>query len=67
MKIQEVRELTTPELKEQVYNLKAELLSLRFQQKSGELQNGKKITEVRKSIAKMLTVLREREIAESRK
>lgn len=67
MKIQEVRELTTPELKEHVYNLKAELLTLRFQQKSGELDNGKKITEVRKSIAKMLTVLRERELAETRK
>lgn len=67
MKIQEVRELTTPELKEQVYSLKAELLTLRFQQKSGELENGKKITEVRRSIAKMLTVLRERELAENRK
>ena len=59
MKIEDIRELTTAELQQKVFDL----MTLRFQQKSGELENGKKITEVRKSIAKCLTVLRERELA----
>lgn len=63
MKIEDIRELTTDELQQKVFDLKADLMTLRFQQKSGELENGKKITEVRKSIAKCLTVLRERELA----
>ena len=62
MKIEDIRELTTAELQQKVFDLKADLMTLRFQQKSGELENGKKITEVRKSIAKCLTVLREREL-----
>ena len=63
MKIEDIRELTTAELQQKVFDLKADLMTLRFQQKSGELENGKKITEVRKSIAKCLTVLRKRELA----
>lgn len=63
MKIEDIRELTTAELQQKVFDLKADLMTLRFQQKSGELENGKKITEVRKSIAKCLTVLRERKLA----
>ena len=63
MKIEDIRELTTAELQQKVFDLKADLMTLRFQQKSGELENGKKITEVRKSIAKCLTVLRERVLA----
>lgn len=63
MKIEDIRELTTAELQQKVFDLKADLMTLRFQQKSGELENGKKITEVRKYIAKCLTVLRERELA----
>ncbi len=63
MNIQEVRKLSDKELVEKVSELKGNLMVLRFQQKSGNLDNGKKITEVRKSIAKCLTVQKEREIA----
>ena len=45
-----------------VYELKQELLTLRFQQATGQLDNGKKITEVRKTIARCYTVLKEREL-----
>ena len=38
-------------------------MALRFQQKTGNLDNGKKITEVRKTIAKVLTVQKERQLA----
>lgn len=62
MKIAEIRELSTKELNEKVYELKQELLSLRFQHATGQLENGKKITEIRKSIARIYTVIKEREM-----
>jgi len=64
MKIDEVRALSDQELNEKVYELKSNLMTLRFQQKTGNLDNGKKITEVRKSIAKVLTVQKERSLAD---
>ena len=63
MKIDEVRALSDQELVEKVYELKSDLMTLRFQQKTGNLDNGKKITEVRKSIAKVLTIQKERQLA----
>ncbi len=63
MKIDEVRKLSDQELTEKVYELKSNLMTLRFQQKTGNLDNGKKITEVRKTIAKVLTVQKERQLA----
>ena len=62
MKIAEIRELSTPELNEKVYELKQELLALRLQHATGQLENGKKITEIRKSIARIYTVIKEREM-----
>ena len=62
MKLTEIRELQTSELQNKVYELKQELLTLRFQQATGQLDNGKKITEVRKTIARCYTVLKEREL-----
>ena len=63
MRIEEVRKLTDQELVEKVYELKSDLMALRFQQNTGHLDNGKKITEVRKTIAKVLTVQKERQLA----
>ena len=63
MRIEEVRKLTDQELVEKVYELKSDLMALRFQQKTGNLDNGKKITEVRKTIAKVLTIQKERQLA----
>ena len=63
MRIEEVRKLTDQELVEKVYELKSDLMALRFQQKTGNLDNGKKITEARKTIAKVLTVQKERQLA----
>ena len=50
MKIAEIRELSTVELNEKVYELKQELLALRFQHATGQLENGNKITEIRKTM-----------------
>ncbi len=62
MTIQEIRELSTADLNTKVYELKQELLALRFQHATGQLENGKKITEIRKSIARIYTVIKEREM-----
>ena len=48
MKIAEIRELSTVELNEKVYELKQELLALRFQHATGQLENGNKIAESRR-------------------
>lgn len=62
MKLNEIRELSTEELEDKVYELKQELLALRFQHATGQLENGKKITEIRKTIARIFTVIKEREL-----
>lgn len=63
MTIEDVRKLSDKDLAEKVYELKGELLTLRFQAKAGQLDNGAKITVARKDIARCLTVLNERKIA----
>jgi large subunit ribosomal protein L29 len=62
MKLDEIRALSTEDLNAKVYELKQELLALRFQHATGQLENGKKITEIRKSIARIYTVIKEREL-----
>jgi large subunit ribosomal protein L29 len=63
MDIDEVRKLSDKELNDKVYELKGDLMTLRFQQKSGTLDNGNKLHQVRKDIAKILTVQKERQLA----
>lgn len=62
MKLAEIKELSNTELANKVYELKQELLTLRFQHATGQLENGKKITEIRKTIARIYTVMKEREL-----
>ncbi len=62
MKIKEIREMSVTDLNEQVYLLKEQLFHLRAKQATGQLTNGKEITRVRKDIARVFTVLREREL-----
>ncbi len=61
MKINEVRELSTPELEEKLADFKQELFNLRFQKAMNQLENPMKIGEVKKSIARILTIIHERE------
>ncbi len=60
MKIKDARELNELELEEKVKELKEELFNLRFQEATGQLENVMRIKEVRRSIARVKTVLRER-------
>ncbi|MFA1821662.1 50S ribosomal protein L29 [Virgibacillus oceani] len=62
MKANEIRELTTTEIEQKVKSLKEELFNLRFQLATGQLENTARIREVRKSIARMKTVVRHREL-----
>lgn len=66
MKNNEIRNLTTTEIEAQVKTLKEELFNLRFQLATGQLENTARIREVRKAIARMKTVVREREIGINR-
>jgi large subunit ribosomal protein L29 len=63
MKINDARELNEKELEEKVKELKVELFNLRFQEATGQLENYMRIKEVRRSIARVKTVLRERALS----
>ncbi len=63
MKITEVRELNEHELEEKEKALKEELFNLRFQEATGQLENVMRIKEVRRGIARVKTVLRERALS----
>ncbi|MBO1305806.1 50S ribosomal protein L29 [Enterococcus sp. 669A] len=62
MKVKDIRELTTAEMLDQEKQLKEELFNLRFQLATGQLENTARIKEVRKSIARIKTVLREQTV-----
>ncbi|HEY4600442.1 MAG TPA: 50S ribosomal protein L29 [Cerasibacillus sp.] len=63
MKANEIRELTTAEIEQKVQSLKEELFNLRFQLATGQLENTARIRQVKKSIARMKTVIRQRELS----
>ena len=66
MKINKIREMSSPELEKELEELKSELFKLRFSLATSGLDNPMKIKEVKKDIAKIKTILREREIAEAK-
>jgi large subunit ribosomal protein L29 len=63
MKAEELKEFSDTELDSRVSELKEELFNLRFQMATGQLENPMRIREVRKNIARVKTVQRERELA----
>ena len=62
MKVKEVRQLSEKELDGKLLELKAELFNLRFQLATGQLDNPLRIKTVRKDIARVKTIVREREL-----
>ena len=64
MKPNKVREMTDVELNNELVNLKSELFKLRFQSATNQLDNPLQIKSVRKDIARIKTILRERELKE---
>ena len=61
MKITEIREKTSEQLAELLKEQKAELFNLRFQHAIHQLENPQKIDETKKTIAKILTVMTEKQ------
>jgi large subunit ribosomal protein L29 len=61
MKTYQIRELTTEDLKNNLKDSIEALENLRFQHASGQLENYKSIANTKKDIAKILTILNERE------
>lgn len=64
MKIDELRELEIDELMDALVEAKEEKFNLRFQVATNQLDNTARLKTVKKDIARILTVLRERELAE---
>ena len=64
MNIKEIRDKSSDELKKKLEEAKVELFDLRFQRATGSIENPMRIRELKKSIARILTVLKEREVKE---
>lgn len=62
VKNKEIREMTTDEITKKVEEYKEELFNLRFSQATGNLEKPSRIHELRKLVARMKTILREREL-----
>jgi large subunit ribosomal protein L29 len=62
MKAKQFHEMSNDELKVKLKDLKQELFNLRFQHATGQLSNPKSLTVCKKDIARVMTVLREREL-----
>jgi len=60
----EIRELSNDEINQKITEYKEELFNLRFQQATGSLEKPSRINELRKLVARMKTILRERELSE---
>ncbi len=63
MKATEIRDLTVDELQTRLTEVKEELFNLRFQNATGQLDNYKRLGELRRDVARIKTVLRERELS----
>lgn len=62
MKTTEIRELSAAELDTKIAELKEQLFNLRFQMATGQCENPMKVHEVKKDIARIKTIQREREL-----
>ena len=60
MNVKEIRDMSNDELVKEVASLSEELYNLRFQQATGALENPARIKEVKKTIARIYTVMTER-------
>ena len=65
MKIKDLREMTNEELYSQRRDLKHEMINLRVQQQSGQLENSARIRIVRRDVARIESILSERRLAEA--
>ncbi len=62
VKVKDIRDMSAGELEQKLAGLKDELFNLRFQHATGQLENPVRIKEVKKTIARVKTIQREREL-----
>ena len=62
MELNKMREMTDAELAAELEKMKKELFNLRFQHVTGQLENPLQMREVRKNIARVKTIMREKEL-----
>ena len=65
MELKKMRELTEVELNAELAKMKKELFNLRFQHVTGQLENPVKMRELKKEIARVKTIIREKELAKA--
>lgn len=65
MKAKDIRALTTDQMLEKEKQYKEELFNLRFQQETGQLENTARLRQVRKNIARIKTILSEKELSKN--
>ena len=63
MELKKMRNMTEVELNAELSKMKKELFNLRFQHATGQLENPVKMREVKKDIARVKTIIREKELA----
>jgi large subunit ribosomal protein L29 len=64
MQAYEIRQLGTAEIQQRLEDAREELFNLRVQWSSGQLRDNNRLTQVKRDIARLLTILRERELEE---
>ena len=63
MKVEEIRKMSDEELSNELASLKEELFKLRFQHATNQLDNPAQITQVKRDIARVMTIQREKQLA----
>ena len=64
MELNKIREMSDKELNAELIKLKKDLFNLRFQHVTGQLENPVKLREIKKDIARVKTIIREKELTE---
>ena len=67
MKVSDARAMTVDQLDDEVLKLKKEQFNLRFQRATGQLENTARVREVRRDIARMMTIARQKRAGEAPK
>ena len=65
MELKKMRDMTEVELNTELSKMKKELFNLRFQHATGQLENPVKMREVKREIARVKTIIREKELAKA--
>ena len=63
MELKKIREMTEAELNSELIRMKKDLFNLRFQHVTGQLENPIKMRETKRDIARVKTIIREKELA----